>query len=300
MRDIHRILCPTDFSDASAHALRYAMALAAREGARLFGLYVHTPLFMAVPALEMAGYPTEYRTGDQLNLDEVREDMLKAFRSVSSEVPVEVLIRTGDPVREILDAARTLPADLIVIGTHGSSGFDRVVLGSVAEKVLRKAVCPVLTVSPQTGIPGTMPFKRILCATDFSEVSAAALELATSLAREAETGLTLLHVVEWPQGEEPLANRHFNVPEYRRYLEQDAAKKMRDLVDETIANRMPVNIRLAHGKPYREILALAEEEKSDLIVMGVQGRNALDLTFFGSTANHVVRRAPCPVLTLRQ
>ena len=113
-------------------------------------------------------------------------------------VATEAVVREGNTAAEILDQATTMSADLLVIGTHGRSGFERLLLGSVAEKVLRKARCPVLTVPPR--LPDAVPsgpvlFKRILCAVDFSESSMHALKYALSLAQEADACLTVVHVI---------------------------------------------------------------------------------------------------------
>jgi nucleotide-binding universal stress UspA family protein len=187
-----------------------------------------------------------------------------------------------------------------VMGTHGAGGFEHLLLGSVTEKVVRKALCPVVTVSPLSGAVRSMPYERILCPIDFSDVTPAIVEFAASLAYESDVTMTLLHVLEWPNGAEPLNTRHFNVPEYQGCREKDAAEAMTRLIEKTLRGDRRVQTWLAHGKPYREILRIAAEQKSDVIVMGVQGRNALDVTLFGSTTNHVVRRATCPVLTFRQ
>ncbi|HEY7566116.1 MAG TPA: universal stress protein, partial [Gemmatimonadaceae bacterium] len=206
-----------------------------------------------------------------------------------------------------LERAATLPADLIVMGTHGTSGFQHLMLGSVTERVLRRAVCPVLTVPPRAHATSRIPFRRLLCAIDFSESSMAAMEFAVSLAEESDARLTLLHVLEWPW-EEPPSPRLEDLPpeqgaalaEYRRYREKMALMRLEALAPDSMrASHRPV-ARLSNGKPYVQILDVANEEGSDLIVVGVHGRNPFDMMVFGSTTNQVVRRAACPVLTLRR
>jgi nucleotide-binding universal stress UspA family protein len=142
---------------------------------------------------------------------------------------------------------------------------------------------------------------------DFSETSLAALQFATSLVQESDAALTLVHVLEWPW-EEPPAPRIEELPreqgfalaEFRRYCEQGAQARLESLVPDSLRVSHPPVARLRSGKPYVQILQAATEEKSDLIVIGVHGRNPLDLALFGSTTNQVVRRATCPVLTLRR
>jgi nucleotide-binding universal stress UspA family protein len=221
-------------------------------------------------------------------------------------VDVDVLIDIGQPAHQILDRAASLPANLIVMGTHGASGFEHLVLGSVTEKVLRKAGCPVLTVPPRAQATSTFPFKRLLCAVDFSDSSLRALELACSLARESDATLTILHVIEWPWHEPPPPvweelppEQAAALAEFRRYREKSATERLTALIPEAAGGHRATLPRVAHGKSYVEILRAAAEESADLIVIGVHGRNAAGLMLFGSTANHIVRGATCPVLTLR-
>ena len=105
---------------------------------------------------------------------------------------------TGAPAKEILAYVAQARADLIVMKTHGTSGFEHLGLGMVAEKVLRRAVCPVLTVPPQSVASGRLPFTHVLCALDFSDRSLVALEFAMTAALGSGAVLTLTHVLEWP------------------------------------------------------------------------------------------------------
>jgi nucleotide-binding universal stress UspA family protein len=194
--------------------------------------------------------------------------------------------------------AQSLSADLIVIGTHGRSGFERLVLGSVAEKVLRKAKCPVMTVPPPAAATSKLSFAHLLCPVDFSDSSIAALRFSFSLARESHARLTLLHLFEWPS-DEASARRVLETSEYHRQWEDETRQELEALIPDDVRNWCTPEPKLAFGKAYQQILSLGTAEDVDLIVMGVQGRNALDLMLFGSTTNQVVRQAACPVLTLR-
>ena len=303
MREIKRILCPVDFSDASAHAIDQAIALAGWCKARITALHVFTPIFAPIP-----GLPTLEQRVSDAELARVRDQMAACFEAAAAAcVSVDILIDVGHPARHILDRADALSADLIVMGTHGASGFEHLVLGSVTEKVLRKARCAVLTVPPRARATSTLPFRRLLCPVDFSYPSVAALQMARSLASESASALTGLYVIEWPwreppppfAAELPPAQAHA-LAEYRRYVETSAMARLEGLIQEAVADRSAPVPRLSHGKSYVEILRLAAEERADLIVMGVHGRNGLDMTLFGSTTNQVVRQATCPVLTLRQ
>jgi nucleotide-binding universal stress UspA family protein len=216
-------------------------------------------------------------------------------------VPTEIRLEEGDAVEEILKLAKQLPAHLVVMGTHGRRGFERLVLGSVAEKVLRKATCPVMTVASEpegAAASEKALFKRILCPVDFSASSTRALEYALSLAKEADAHLTLLHVLEAAL-EEAGDMAAFALSEYRDFLKRNALERLKEAVPEDAREWCEPEFLVASGRSYRHILDVAKKQDTDLIVMGVQGRNAVDLALFGSTTHHVVREAKCPVLTIR-
>jgi nucleotide-binding universal stress UspA family protein len=158
---------------------------------------------------------------------------------------------------------------------------------------------PVLTVPPRAQATSKLPFQEVLCPVDFSSCANAAVRLALSIAEEGDANLTILHVLE-PVGDAPIATRHFNVPEFRREYQQWANGQLQALLLDDAADRCRPTTRVAEGKAYVEILNAAAHDGTDLIVMGVHGRNPLDLMLFGSTTNQVVRRATCPVLTVRR
>jgi nucleotide-binding universal stress UspA family protein len=193
--------------------------------------------------------------------------------------------------------------DLVIIGTHGRSGFERLLLGSIAEKVLRKASCPVMTVprrAPDAVPAGPVLYKRILCPVDFSASSLHALKYATSMAQEAEGQLTVVHAVahEIEYASDIEYDKRMSVADFLAMREEALRRRLEETVAD-VRERCHVQPLLIHGTPWREILRVAAERQADLIVIGVQGRGAADLLFVGSTTQHVVRQALCPVLTLR-
>jgi nucleotide-binding universal stress UspA family protein len=300
MIDIRRILCPVDFSDAARHALDHAVALAGWYDAQITALYVWHPAFLPNPPVlfdELPGGVAPTEADRQHVLDRLRDWMAPA-RAAGRQT--EVLLEEGAPAVRILERAASLPADLIVMGTHGRGGFERLLLGSVAEKVLRKASCPVLTVPPPTAATSRLPFKRLLCPIDFSEPSIAALELALSIAKESDAHLTILYAVEPLPDDEVLVARAIDTPEFRQQIAERVRRRVSELIPADARNWCDPEPALRFGKAHREILAVAAAEAADLIVMGVHGRNPVDMMFFGSTTNHVVRSASCPVLTLRK
>jgi nucleotide-binding universal stress UspA family protein len=298
MITLQRILCPIDFSETSRHALEHALAIAKWYDSSLTALHVIHVVLPPPPVLFPA-YPVSapLTATDRLTLEQRMRSWLEPANQ--GGLQTEVVIAEGNVASCIVEQATASPADLIVIGTHGLEGFDRLMLGSVAEKVLRKATCPVMTVPPALATTGTVPYTRLLCPVDFSESSLTALRFAISLAKESDAHLTLLHVIDVPPDDELLMER-FDAPEFRRYVDEQARRRLEALVTDDVREWCQPETKVSYGKPYRQILEMAASEDADLIVIGVRGRNPVDLTLFGSTTNHVVRHASCPVLTLKQ
>jgi nucleotide-binding universal stress UspA family protein len=295
MISITHILCPVDFSDISQHALDHAAAVARWYEARLTMLYV----FANFPVMDVP--PLVLEEPDRTRLMAAMRGMAAA---VPREVPVDFRIHQAPYVHdEILAQLDAIHADLLVLGTHGRSGFQRLFLGSVTEKVIRKATCPTLVVPPRAphlaaGAP--VQFRRILCPVDFSESSLDALAYAINMAEEADAKLTLLHVVEFSPAlsEAPL----MPAPDFSRVREAaaaDARRKLHMLIPESARTYCTVETAIVEGRAYRDIVRQATEDQSDLIVMGVHGRGALDLLVFGSTTHYVIRASACPVLIVR-
>lgn len=299
MVEIRQILCPIDFSEISRHALEHAVVIAKWYESRITALHViHAPFFPPPPILVAEFTET---TAPVVSNRQAREEELRRWLEPADRAGVEtdVVVDEGNTAHRIVDHARSRQVDLIVMGTHGLSGFERFMLGSVAEKVLRKASCPVVTVPPSAATAAAVPYTRLLCPVDFSESSLAALRFAFSLAEEADASLTILHVFDWPPDEESFVER-VDAPEVRRLVEERARGQLEALVTDEVRAWCRPSTKVVYGKPYRQILEVAESEATNLIVIGVRGRNPIDLTAFGSTTNHVLRRASCPVLTVRR
>ena len=302
---IRRILCPVDFSDHSRRALDHAIAIARWYESTVTVLHVFSPA--PVAAFGPGPMVLEPIVLTSVDRGQLLADT-KAFAETESApgITIEALVREGNAAAEILEQATSMKADLLVIGTHGRSGFERLVLGSVTEKVLRKATCPVLTVAkrlPDAVPAGPVLYKRILCPVDFSDSSLHALKYATSMAQEADGHLTVLHVVahEFEHADDmaSISDAGMTIDSFVKQREEALRRRLHEAVA-TAPEFCSVESLMTYGKPWREVLRIAAEQQSDLIVMGVQGRGAADLVFFGSTAQHVVRDASCPVLTLRR
>ena len=299
MIEIKRILCPIDFSDFSQRAVDHAVAIARWYGSTVTLLYVRAlvPIAPAVPEM----LPAMALTAED------RDELIAAlarFVPADAGVTIERQVVEGHAATEILAHAKALPSDLVILGTHGRSGFERLLLGSVTERVLRKAPCPVLSVPRQAddATPVAPLFKRILCAVDFSDCSMRALDYAVSMAQEADACLTVLHVFDLEGAMSEHWRDRLTPPSLRNELEtleNERRDRLARTIPASVGSYCDVETLMMSGTPYREILRVAGEKQSELIVMGVHGRNAADILFFGSTTNHVVRQAPCPVLTIR-
>lgn len=302
MIEMKRILCPIDFSDFSRHALDHVVALARwyESDITVFHAYlipVPPVLFSGVPVPPPLEPPPQ-----QLHQQVMGELVRFAEAAKLSGARVSVEARAGGAVEGILATSKSLPADLIVMGTHGRSGLDRLVVGSTTEKVLRKASCPVLTVPPPVSeAPAQAPvlFERILCAVDFSDGSMKAFAYALSLAQEADAQLLIVHVIEGLPERAAQMFERFDLSKYEQALTGDALGRLQRAIPDEARTWCRPEAIVGKGKAYEEILRVARERDAHLIVMGVHSRNPLDLMLFGSTTHHVVRQAICPVLTLR-
>ncbi len=305
MIPIRRILCPIDFSEFSRRALDHATAIARRYDSTVTVFNVSAVL----PAVTLAaGSPLlPIAPPTPADLEALLVSMKRFADAETTAVPMQFEIGEGDAAHEVLDRARSLPSDLIVMGTHGRSGFRRLLLGSVTEKVIRSAPCPVLTVprpADEEAEPLPAPrFSRIVCAVDFSDASLHALEYAFSLAAGADAGhVTLVHVVEvMPAPPRAVSGSDVEAKALDAYVAAaaDARRQRLDqIVPDSVRAQCKVDQVLAIGRAHVEILRLATERHADVIVLGAHGFQISQL-LFGSTAQQVIRQAPCPVLTVR-
>jgi nucleotide-binding universal stress UspA family protein len=299
---IERVLCPTDFSEFSERALSRAVGLARWFEARVTALHV-VPRILATAT---PTYPGSYLALPPGFLQAQRDEAEQALRRLvephlGEGAPIEVKLVDGDPARAIQAEAEALPADLVVMGTHGRSGFEHMLMGSVAERVLRTAPCPVLTVRNASPEPPGPLFRRILCPIDLTRASERTLDMALSLAEETLARVTLLHVVEGFLGESG-PELYRPVPETAGLRSQlvDEARAQLQRAAQRVHGFCTVTERVEAGSAWRQILSVADETYADLIVMGVHAQGAVGRLFFGSTANQVVRHASCPVLTVRE
>ena len=291
---IKNILVATDFGEAADSALSYGRELAGRFGATLHVLNVVENFYVTTFGAETyaAFVPEMQRELENAARKRLDEALIDSDGSGPATRPA--VMTSGSAAYAIVDYARENNIDLIVMGTHGRRGFDRLLLGSVTEGVMRKASCPVLTVNKtlhkviySDEQPGILHLNKILFCTDFSENSQKAFDHAMFLASEYRAELTLLHVLE-------------DIPDPAKIPEatETARGQLDHLIPAEALDMDNIRIRTAVriGKAYQQIIELASEAPMDLVIMAVRGRGTLDFAVFGSTTHRVVQFGPCPVL----
>jgi nucleotide-binding universal stress UspA family protein len=294
-------LATTNFSDESRAGVRYAVALAEKLGIAVALLHV------IEPPSPMSGMETVPIARGDSELSALARAKLKrlAERESKSGMHLTSCLRFGNPIHEITAVARERAADLVVIATHGYTGAKRVLLGSTAERVVRHAPCSVLTVRTGTThrrIGNTPPFllKKILVPTDFSKLSTDALPWANFLAARFGAELVLLNVTEKFPIDYLLGRELMNhtITPLMKQAEAGLERMAASLSKSTGVSASAV-VRDG-GRPYKEICDAAKALGADLIVQTTHGYTGLKHVWFGSTAERVVRHAPCPVLTVRE
>jgi nucleotide-binding universal stress UspA family protein len=281
MQTIRRVLCPVDLSEASARALRHAGALNSIVDGDLTVLHV-----------QAAG-------GHQADSGKSPDASLEAFAAevIALGPSTRLVERHGEPAAEILKAAAA-GSDVIVMGTHGRTGLQRLLLGSVTERVIRRSPVPVLAVPPRTGSEpeGDIRLDTILCAVDFSEPSVRAVEYAASIAAAAGARLLLAHALEWSEEMETLPDTSgSSLPS----SEDDAIARMNELISSEIRAQCAPELLVGYGAPADEVMRFVHERHVDVVVVGIRDRNAIDMAVFGSTTQRLIRGGRCAVLTVR-
>jgi nucleotide-binding universal stress UspA family protein len=225
------------------------------------------------------------------NIESESKRLLRKLRkqAVKTGVPLTDEVRFGDIDAEILKSVAAQKADLVVMGTHGRRGFEHLVLGSVAERMLRRCPVPLLTIGPGRPRSG---IRRILVTTDFSEGTADAIHYALSIAQERQAKVTLLHVV--PDVAAGAGGK------FRERFLQGVELELQRLVPEEALDWCDVETRINSGIAFEVIGKVLKSQKFDLLVMNIHGKGMLDRVLVGSTAERVVRTAApvCPILLI--
>ncbi len=287
---LKNILYLTDFSEPSEAALPFVTTIAREYQSKVYALYV----LMPVPL----NYATPESTAAMIEAeDEGAQTGIQRLESQLAGLPHEAYVERGLGVwPPVKDAIKEYAIDLIVLGTHGRTGFQKLLLGSVAEEIFRRSHVPVLTIGPwaRKELHKGGKFHHVLFATDFTQESLAAAPYAVSMAQENQARLILLHVMRKP-----------NEASGERVAEEAVVNAMGQLYELVPADaelwcRPEAVVR--YGNPAEQILEAAKEHGADLIILGVRSSTAnlsaathLEKT----TAHKVVAHALCPVLTVR-
>jgi nucleotide-binding universal stress UspA family protein len=281
------ILFATDFSDASQQALLHALAMAKRYDAKLTVIHVASP--EAVTPIPMEPVPLEMDWQKKNAADSLAR--LEDFEPLRM-YPHQSVLKQGKPWPEMSGIIDVKGIDLIVLGTHGRGMLGTMLMGSVAEQVLRHAKCPVLTVGPEVSpsVVDREQISHILFATDFSTGSLNAFPYALSLAEENNAKLTLLHVMEELQ---PMP------VEYSKELLADYRKRLWELVPEDANLWCKPQVVVEIGVVADNIVRTAHDRLAELIVMGVHAGGTMASHLPWTVLHSVVRHARCPVLTTR-
>jgi len=283
------ILCPIDFSEFSVKAYDYAQSLAWHYKSELLVQRVR----YSFPAFYIDASYKEIRR--KLRTDALQKLRESAKRLTRTKVQPQCVVHEGCRLSEsslysdrILSFAKAQAVNLIVMGTHGLGGVDRLMLGSVTEKVLRKARCPVLVVRKPAHdfvSPGEkadpINIKKIVLCMDFSKHAQRALNHALSIAKQYDAELTLLHVLEHPPGSADIQS-----------TTAKATEQLRESVPPRALKPSLVKFLVRIGKPYQQIIDVAMEAQTDLVIMGVRGRSSLNSALFGSTTYRVIQLGP--------
>jgi nucleotide-binding universal stress UspA family protein len=296
--ELNSILAPIDFSLTSRHGLAFAAAVATRFRSQIHIVYVAEP-----PSLPQWGYA--HLPIREAKLRRAAGERLPQFVVESGIDPTLVrstTVRSGGADLEICEAAVERKADLIVIASHGLGGVKHALIGSTAERVVRHAPCPVLTVrdrafaTEKTEQPFFAP-RRILVTTDFSEASKAALPYAAALARNFEASLTLVHVVP---SHLPAQLSHIGIIFEEERMLAAARERLPRFREAELDPHVHVESLVLHGGAVHEICAAANRQHADLIVISTHGYTGLNRFTLGSVTENVVRHAPCAVLVVRE
>ncbi|MGM0589984.1 MAG: universal stress protein [Bacteroidota bacterium] len=281
-----KLLVPIDFSELSLQALE-----AAGELAKLFDAQI-TPFHAYIPISELDG-PYSLGLGPSVpenfvDMEETLTDRMNTLvrEHVDSKYLKHAVVEVGNPAHCIVEAGKE--HDMIIMGTHGRTGFSRMLLGSVAEKTLRLSHVPVLILEEESILT---PLKKILVTTDFSENSYSIFPFAKAIAEKTGADIDLIHVLSYNQfDDDSTAQTFVNLREQR--LNVVVKEYFHD-----ISSRVNTEVLVSSDTPHETIYNLNTEREYNLIAMATVGRTGIDYMMMGSTTGNVVRHVSTPVLS---
>jgi nucleotide-binding universal stress UspA family protein len=281
---IKKVFVPVDFSQPSQTAVNYGLSLALEFDSEL--------LLAHIAPFDRAIYENAKVRLMHLSPAGIRE-----------RLHFETIVKGGDVREELLGIATDKDVDLVVMGSHGRGYLERMILGSVTERMLRELPVPVLTVSHLDSAhmlhnPGVVPLKRILYACDLSDESDAGLKFSMRLARGLDAHLIVAHVID-PMGNGFLTEQTAGyMPEYIANVRVQTEDYLDRMITLQADGRISISSVIGEGRPWSVINDVATECKADLIVINLHGKGTLERMLLGSTAERVIRTASVPVLSL--
>jgi nucleotide-binding universal stress UspA family protein len=292
MLHLDRILHPTDFSPAADRAFDHALFLASASGGPLDVLHVieHPPIVISDDYFERAREEAKAQLSRLRRRGRQRQVALttRIWAAGDQETAASCILD---------DAAETNPA-LIVVGTRGRRGLTRWLIGSTAEKIIRRAQQNVYVVGDEAS-SGSPSFDHILAPTDFSAQARHALDVAMAWSHHFDARLSMLHVLESHPPPGIYGMEEASDPKWTQRVE-DAARDELQEWHETLQDQAPnVHARLESGEAAAVLLDYAEENDVDLLILGSHGRTGVERFLLGSTTEKVIRSAPCPVLVVK-
>ena len=295
MRELNHILCPVDLSSVSKSALAHAFAWAHWYGAELHVLHV-APIPVAVP-----GMPGVVVTLDQGSLVHTHLEVQHFAQEVClKHVLYDVRVLHGDPAGVIVDESQRHPNTLVVVGSHARHGFERVMLGSTAERVLHRTHVPTLVISATNTLGPSSPprFRRILCGVNLHLSSLEALRYALSLATESDAELRIVSVLEPLATVLPLGTPSHVIAEHREHQQQMSLRGIRQHVPDEARQACTIREEAFIGDPVGTLLQVAQESEAELLVVGAGDRPHIEALWRGHTTDRLVRLSSSPVLVV--
>ena len=299
MINLNKILFTTDFSECAMQAFPHALYLAERYEAQLIMLH-------AIVIHRDDPYNPVYEFPDMKDIEsKLRKTAQERAQALINKMHTEKVsvitdqVRGFSPADVILDYGQDKDVDLIVMGTHGRRGLGHLFLGSVAEEVVRLSTCPVLTIREREKPQPIEELEKILFPIDFSNHSSVALGHAKYLAQEYLARLILLHVVEETVHPAFYASGKTSIFDLMPDIKDKSTKLMEDFLSKAEGPEVETEMHIVEGNAAREIVRFVEDQKIDLIVIATHGLTGMDHFLLGSVTEKVVRRASCPVFTVK-
>lgn len=302
MKSYKQVVVPIDFSDTSREAVPYAYKIALGYGSKITLLHAVT-LFDYDPYSKKQKFPdadTLY-AGVEATADAYCSEIIDEVNKQSKELQITKVTERGISPHEVISGyAREHKVDLIVMATHGRSGLSNVLLGSVTEKVIQTAPCPVMVVKkPKHADLKKLLFNNILVPTDFSESSYNAMEYALDLAKKYRSRITLMHAVEVRFHPAYYAGGVESIFELDPDVKPRIQARLEAFLQSLDLTGVEVTTLVTDGSSHNEIVKTAESQQHDLIVMSTRGHDEIADYLVGSTTDRVIKRAPCPVFVVR-